>query len=573
MKSFTKKIRVLFYIFISICLLILCTRKNSNNPAAPDDKIEAPTLISPADSSLLSESRPTFVWNKVDGCESYELIVDDSASFSSPVIDNNNISKTSYKSDSLADGLYYWKVRARDAAGNWGQYSEVRSFTIDTQGPPAPSLISPDDTATLNDNTPSFDWTDVAGAAQYELMVDNSSSFDSPEIHRTNLAASSYTAASSLADGLYYWKVRARDAAGNWGQYSEVRSFTIDTQGPPAPSLISPDDMATLNDNTPSFDWTDVAEAVQYELMVDNSISFNDPEIHKSDLTISEFTAASSIPDGGYYWKVRAMDNKGRWGEWSDVWRFIISSFDPSTIQMVYVEGGTFQMGSTDGDPDERPVHTVTLNSFYISKYEITNSQFAKFLNSVSAEPDGSRGGVMYIEMSDPDCQIEYKWGTFVSKSGFENYPVREVTWYGAKDFCEWAGGRLPTEAEWEFAARGGNLSNGYIYAGSNNPDEVAWYLGNSGGDTHQVGLKLPNELGIYDMSGNVCEWCWDWYDGSYYSVSPENNPQGPTSSPWDVKVKRGGAWNHWEEHLRTTDRENTFQERTCKYLGIRLCK
>lgn len=193
-------------------------------------------------------------------------------------------------------------------------------------------------------------------------------------------------------------------------------------------------------------------------------------------------------------------------------------------IQFIDVEGGTFQMGSSFVIND-RPFHDVTLDKYQISKYEITYSQFIEFLNSVECNRDGS--------FNDPEFGlVKYlKVGTDINNDGrnailyykdfvfFESYsawyddcPVLYVTWYGANAFCKWAGGRLPTEAECEFAARGGTKSNGYRYSGSNKIDEVARYYednknyGNQ--SARKVGAKLPNELGIYDMTGNAMEWC-----------------------------------------------------------------
>ena len=203
---------------------------------------------------------------------------------------------------------------------------------------------------------------------------------------------------------------------------------------------------------------------------------------------------------------------------------------------MVFVQGGTFQMGSTNGDSDEKPVHTVTVSDFYIGKYEVTQKEWKDIMGN---NPSSFKG---------------------------DNLPVEKVIWYDAVEFCNKKsekeglqkcysgkkkkikcnfnanGYRLPTEAEWEYAARGGNKSNGYKYAGGNKIKDVAWYDNNSGSKTNTVGTKQPNELGIYDMSGNVWEWCNDWYDGNYYSNSPKNNPQGPTTGSY--RVLRGGGWS-----------------------------
>ena len=251
---------------------------------------------------------------------------------------------------------------------------------------------------------------------------------------------------------------------------------------------------------------------------------------------------------------------------------FSTYSFDGS---MVSVSGGTFEMGCTSEqsncDDDETPVHTVTVDDFEMSKYEITNQQYADFMNEIGANSDGSYDGTEYLAMDDGDCQIDYASGEFVPESGKDNYPVIEVTWYGAKAFCKHYGGRLPTEAEWEFAARGGNSATATEYAGSDNIDEVAWYEFNSGGSTHEVGTKSPNELGLYDMTGNVHEWCNDWYDSDYYSRSPQENPQGPSSG--SDRVLRGGSWDPGVENCRLASRTANNPGTSLRDGGFRLVR
>ncbi len=234
-----------------------------------------------------------------------------------------------------------------------------------------------------------------------------------------------------------------------------------------------------------------------------------------------------------YYWKVVAKDGKGDSTE-SPIWKFTTN--DPG---MIFVEGGLFMMGNENGDEDESPVHEVTLNSFYISKYEVTNAEFCEFLNEMGNQEEA---GKPWLKTNHGLCKIKPVGDKFEVKEGYENHPVVFMTWYGAWAYCRWKGGRLPTEAEWEYAARGGNKSKGYLYAGSDNMNDVGWYADNSGQELMPVGQKMPNELGLYDMSGNVWEWCIDWYAEDYYSNSVgSTNPDGPEEG--EEKVLRGGSY------------------------------
>ncbi|GIJ94402.1 hypothetical protein CAPN002_16200 [Capnocytophaga stomatis] len=228
--------------------------------------------------------------------------------------------------------------------------------------------------------------------------------------------------------------------------------------------------------------------------------------------------------------------------------------------ELAIVEGGTFQMGTPSrGDGDEI-LHTVTLSSFKISKHEITNAQYAKFL---TAKGNQRENGAIWYQGKD----IVKEGNGFKARAGRENYPVIFVTWHGAKAYAEWVGGSLPTEAQWEYAARGGNKSKGYTYSGSNNLNEVAWYVGNSGGRLHEVGTRKPNELGIYDMSGNAWEWTADLY--GRYSTTPQTDPTGATTGT--NRVRRGASAFCTPNTNRVTNRSNRAPNGVRHNLGFRV--
>lgn len=236
---------------------------------------------------------------------------------------------------------------------------------------------------------------------------------------------------------------------------------------------------------------------------------------------------------------------------------------------MVYVKGGTFWMGSNHGDFDSKPVHRVILDDFYIDKHEVTTEEFCKFLNEKGNQEEG---GSRWVDIDDIDCPVTVNRGRFKVKPGKAKHPMIEVTWYAARAYAKWKGKRLPTEAEWEYAAKGGQKARETEYSGSNNPTEVAWYDANANGRTHEVGELNPNELGIYDMSGNVWEWCRDWYQADYYEKAPLRNPKGPQDQ-LNYKLLRGGAWVSIDEQVTTTMRDYAYPYNAYYLNGFRCVK
>ncbi|MGL1893959.1 MAG: formylglycine-generating enzyme family protein [Spirochaetaceae bacterium] len=251
----------------------------------------------------------------------------------------------------------------------------------------------------------------------------------------------------------------------------------------------------------------------------------------------------------------------------STIGSFFLFQFKPITlgstgIEMVKVKAGSFNMGSNEGDSDEKPVFKVTIiNDYFIGKYEVTQKEW--------------------------NIIMEKNPSSFLG----DDLPVDSVSWFDAIDFCnklslkeglspayfvsgsdiqiitDSNGYRLPTEAQWEFVARGGNTELDYKYSGSNKAGDIGWYGSNSGNRSHIVGTKQPNDLGIYDLSGNVWEWCWDLY-GSYNNEA-QIDPIG--SSTGLFRVLRGGGWSSYAASLRSCDRINSGADSNIRIIGFRI--
>ncbi|HNR69636.1 MAG TPA: formylglycine-generating enzyme family protein [bacterium] len=225
---------------------------------------------------------------------------------------------------------------------------------------------------------------------------------------------------------------------------------------------------------------------------------------------------------------------------------------DPKTgIEFVLVRGGSFDMGDTfgDGQDDEKPVHRVTVGDFYLGKTEVTVGQYRAFCSATGR--------------SMPDAP---SWGWQ------DNHPIVRVTWKDATAFCKWAGLRLPIEAEWEYAAREGGKK--VKWSGTSIESQLgdyAWYNSNSGRTTHAVAGKKANSLGLYDMSGNVWEWCADWYASDYYQESPSRDPQGPSSG--EYRVLRGGSWGNNPGRCRASSRGRNNPDGRANGNGFRVAR
>ena len=454
----------------------------------------------------------------------------------------------------LTTTTYSFRVRAK-ATNNYSLYSNTATATLAFDSPSGLTLLSVTDTAiTLR-------WTDNS-TFETGFLIERSTdgvSFALVDSVDANVTTKSVAGVYQIGT-TYSFRIRAKSAK-NYSGYSNITTATITF---PAPSNLL---VTSISATSANLQWTDNS-TFETGFIIERStdgVSFAVVDNVGANVT-TKSVAGVYVGNTTYSFRVRAQSAYNV-SAYSNI---AAGSFFIRDASMVNVSGGTYQMGSNDANGGASPLHSVTLGSFYMDKTEITFEKWTDVLNWGFAHgytdlPDGTNG-----------------------YEGTTNHPVINVNWYDVLKWCnarsekdgltpiyyttntlstiyktgqvdleadavKWTanGYRLPTEAEWEFAAQGGTKSHGYIYSGSNTTDDVAWYRSNSGYNTHAVSTRGANELGIYDMSGNAWEWCWDWY-GAYLSAG-QTDPKGPTTG--SDRVLRGGSFADVSSQCRVVSR------------------
>ena len=246
---------------------------------------------------------------------------------------------------------------------------------------------------------------------------------------------------------------------------------------------------------------------------------------------------------------------------------FAAPTFSQDVSDMVLIPGGTFVMGDMAGDADERPPHEVSVDAFFIDRFEVTNTDFAAFLNE---KGNRETEGVPWIITGSESCRIRETGGTFEVEPGYEDHPVVMVNYHGADAYARWVGKRLPTEAEWERAARGGIENAPYPWGDDLDTTRANYDRKRNG--TTPVGVYPPNGFGLFDIAGNVSEMVSDWYDASFYRNAPSKNPTGPMEGT--THTLRGGDWASGPDSLMVYARdEGTPPYRALPTVGFRCAR
>lgn len=332
----------------------------------------------------------------------------------------------------------------------------------------------------------------------------------------------------------------------------------LNPQIPAIPTLSTPANNATGINTNPALTWNASSGATGYTLQVSISSSFGSFVYNQSGLT----GTSQSIGLGAgltYYWRVNATNIYGT-STWSSIWSFTTGG----GIEWISISAGDFTMGSLPGDPyaqtNEQPQHTVYLDAYQISKYEITNSQYKSFMDAggYSNIAYWTADGWTWKTNNSITEPAYWSAGTYNSGMVFPNHPVVGVSWHEAYAFCNWAGAHLPTEAQWEKAARGNNSTNYWPWGSTWDASKCNSQY-NTAPDTFTYSSPVGffstgiSPYGVYDMAGNVWEWVNDWYQSDYYSISPASNPTGPSTGTY--RVLRSGGYDRNDAELHSPRR------------------
>ena len=476
-------------------------------------------------------------WNAVKYASSYNVYRSYSSSGTFTKV-AEGVKTASWTDDSPLSGYNYYKVEAVGYGLTSPRSSASNGVNCVLSAPINVTAALVDETLYVN-----VTWDAVKYAQSYNVYRSNSSSGTFTKVAE-GVKTASWTDDSPLS-GYNYYKVEAVGYGLTSPRSSASNGVNCVLSAPINVTAALDDETLHVN-----VTWDAVKYAQSYNVYRSSSSSGTYEKVAEGVKT-SSWSDESPLSGFNYY-KVEAVGYGLTSPRSSAVGAFKPFSKDMGetflvngvSFNMIKVSGGTFLMGKSADGNDVTPVHNVTLSDYYIGETEVTQELWQAVMGSNPSYFYGNKMPVQQVNWND--CQ------TFIQK-------LNQLT---GKKF------RLPTEAEWEFAAKGGTKSKDYTYSGSDAIDDVAWY-GDVTGRTHEVATKAPNELGIYDMSGNVWEWCRDWYDS--YSSSPQTNPTGPSSGSF--RVYRGGCWYGNASYCRTAFRSDNFPTFSNKYIGLRLAQ
>ncbi|MBN1565839.1 MAG: DUF333 domain-containing protein [Anaerolineae bacterium] len=281
----------------------------------------SPSLIAPGNTTLVEDSTPSFTWSQTTNAARYEIQIDDNSNFSS-LVQTATVSTTTYTATRLTDGLFYWRVRGLTAHDEPGAWSVVWSFTIDAT---TVKLTVPLDGTITNDATPTFEWEYIVDAIRYTIQIDDDPAFGSPR-YTVNRLNTTYTPFIGLVDGTWYWRVRAQLTDNSWAAWSTSWRVTVDRVRPVQVVLTAPTNNATSTTNTPTFIWTGITDAINYQIQIDINQYFNTANKVEGYSNINQFIPNPPLVDRPWYWRVRAIDAAGNIGAWSASWRVYVNA-------------------------------------------------------------------------------------------------------------------------------------------------------------------------------------------------------------------------------------------------------